>query len=110
MSALARVTLFVAGSMASFCAGFFLLGGPDGAILSRNSLLFGIPTLMLAALLIHASAKPIPVKAYVFAPVLVSIVAWLLAFALSQHAGFYVWLIGVPVSAIAGLAYRVGHA
>ena len=107
MTSLASIALLFAGGIASFYAGFCLLGGPDGAILSRESLSFGVPILLLAALLIHISMMLVPLRAFVFAPALVAVLAWGVALAISQKAGFYTWLAGTPVAIVASLGYWV---
>jgi uncharacterized membrane protein len=100
------VFLAVAG-MASFYAGFCLLGGPDGAILSRDSFLFGVPPLLVAVSLTYASSRLVPAKLYVYAPALAPLAAWLGAIAVSQEAGFYLWVAGIPASFVATLAYWI---
>jgi hypothetical protein len=100
------VFLAVAG-MASFYAGFCLLGGPDGAILSRDSFVFGVPPLLVAVSLTYVSNWLVPAKLYVYAPVLAPLAAWLAAIAVSQKTGFYLWVAGVPASFVATLAYWI---
>jgi len=107
MRALVSIALLVAAAVASAYAGFCLLGGPDGAILSGNSFLFGVPSLLAALLLIHASTRLVPVRPYIYAPALAPILAWLGALAVSQMAGFYLWLIGTPAMSVAALAYWI---
>lgn len=105
MKRLASAALLVIGFFAAFYAGFCLLGGPDGAILTRGSLLFGLPSSVIAILLIRASARLVAAKAYVYAPLVVSLLVWLLAIAIAQMAGFYLWLVGTPVAAALALIY-----
>jgi hypothetical protein len=107
MRLVTSVVFLAAAGMASFYAGFCLLGGPDGAILSRGSFLHGVPPLLVAAILTYASTRLVPAKLYVYAPVLTAIAAWLAAIAAPQDAGFYLWVAGIPASFVATLVYWI---
>ena len=107
MKALRNLALLMLGYIVAFYAGFCLLGGPDGAVLSRDSFLFGVPSLVISALLVFASIKLVPLKGYAFAPLLVVITAWLFSVAGSHKAGFHIWLFGTVVSSIAVVVYWV---
>lgn len=107
MKVVTSVVFITVAGMASFYAGFCLLGGPDGAILSRDSFLFGVPPLLGAVSLTYASNWLVPAKLYVYAPVLATLAAWLAAIAVSQKAGFYLWVAGIPASFVATLAYWI---
>lgn len=107
MTALGSLVLLIAGYLSAFYAGFCLLGGPDGAILSRNSFVFGVPSLVLAGLLVFASSKFVPIKAYAYAPLLIVIIAWLTSLVGFHKLGFYVWLFGTTAASITLLAHRL---
>lgn len=110
MTALLGIVLAAAGFAASFYAGFCLLGGPDGAILSRSSFLFGLPALLLAGLLLYGSTALLPGRGYVYAPLAVPVAAWLAAVLVSQTAGFWLWLAGTPaVVVVSTLAWIVSR-
>ncbi|MES9879635.1 MAG: hypothetical protein ABW185_01995 [Sedimenticola sp.] len=86
-----------------------MLGGPDGAILSKFSIQFGIPVLLLAASLLFWVKKISSSRYYyALAPFVVSIAAWLVALLVSQNTGFYFWLYGVPGSFIAAVILYIG--
>jgi hypothetical protein len=107
MTLLLSIALLIAASVASAFAGFCLLGGPDGAILSRDSFLFGVPSLLVAISLTYVSTRLVPVKPYIYAPALTPVVAWLGALAVSQKTGSYLWLLGTPGIFLAALAYWI---
>jgi len=75
--------------------------------LSRDSFLFGVPSLLVAISLTYVSTRLVPVKPYVYAPALTPAVAWLGALAVSQKTGFYLWLFGTPGIFLAALAYWI---
>jgi hypothetical protein len=93
--------LLIVGYILTFYAGFCLLGGPDGAILSRDSFMFGVPSLVISGLLVFMSDKSDLLRGYVFSPLLVVIIAWLVAVASFQMAGFYILIFGTIASAVA---------
>jgi type IV secretory pathway VirB3-like protein len=99
--------LLVVAWLASAYAGFCLLGGPEGAILSKSSFVFGVPSLLLVILLVYTSMKLVPVKPYFYALAVAPILVWLSAISISQMAGFNVWLYGTPILGIALLAYWI---
>ncbi|MCG8055558.1 MAG: hypothetical protein AB2689_20565 [Candidatus Thiodiazotropha taylori] len=107
MKHIGTITLFIIGAVVSFYGGFVLLGGPDGAILSKSSLKLGIPVILFAALLMYWVKKLSNSKlSYAFAPLVASIIAWLVALVITQNIGFYIWLYGVPASfAVALIMY-----
>lgn len=107
MKILASIALLVAAAVASMFAGFYLLGGPDGAILSRDSFQFGVPSLLLVLSFIYASTRLTPVEPYIYAPAVAPILAWLGAITVSQTVGFYMWLFVTPSVALASLAYWI---
>jgi hypothetical protein len=99
------VALLTASAIASFYAGFCLLGGPDGAILSRSSFAFGIPALLLAVALTYGATRVNAGAPWLYAIPLAPVVAWLAAVVLSQRAGFNLWLFGTPVVFVATVGY-----
>lgn len=107
MFILAGGALLLLAGAANFYAGFCLLGGPDGAILSRDSLLFGLSALLLSIVLIYASSLIAPGTRWVYLPLLAPVLAWLAAIAISQKAGFYLWLAGTPILVFATVAYWI---
>ncbi len=90
--------LFVCGTVLCFWGGFCLLGGPDGAVLSRASFEYGVPVMLVAALLLYLAKALSNAGMYVFVPIAVTVLAWLLAALGMQRIGFYFWLYGVPVA------------
>jgi hypothetical protein len=107
MTTLTSLALLVVSALASFYAGFCLLGGPDGALLSRSSFAFGVPALLVAVALVYASTRVMPCPPYMYAPALVPVFAWLAAVVFSQKVGFQLWLFGTPVIVVATLAFRI---
>jgi hypothetical protein len=93
--------LLIVGYILAFYAGFCLLGGPDGTILSRDSFIFGVPSLVISGLLVFMSDKSDLLGGYVFSPLLAVIIAWLVAVASFQMAGFYILIFGTIASAVA---------
>lgn len=105
MNLLAASLLLIVGALVSFYAGFCLLGGPDGALLSRNSFLFGLPALALAALLSYAAGRFAPAGIFLYAPPLAALLAWGTALIAGPRTGFYVWLAGTPLALLVGIAH-----
>jgi hypothetical protein len=105
MRAFMSFIFVVLGFVATFWGGFCLLGGPDGRILSRDSFVYAGVFLLIAGLLITVSRKFARTRLFVYAPMLVCALAWTAAIAISQHVGFYAWLLGVPGSAVACIVY-----
>jgi hypothetical protein len=100
------ITLLINAYLVNWWGGFCLLGGPDAKFLSAESFQFGGPALILAVLLIFISARLVPTKAYIYAPIIVVIMAWLARF-MPFESAFYAWLFGVPIASVASLAYWV---
>jgi len=107
MMLLRNFFLLMGGHLFAFYAGFCLLGGPDGAVLSRASLLFGVPSLAIAGLLTYACTKFVPLGGYAFVPLFVVIIAWLVSIAGFNRAGFNIWLFGTVASSFAVVVYWV---
>lgn len=107
MLVLAGGALLLLAGAANFYAGFCLLGGPDGAILSRDSLLFGLSALLISVVLTYAGSRFGPETRWVYLPLLAPVVAWLAAIAIAQKTGFYFWLLGTPLLVIATVAYWI---
>ena len=105
MTVLRNFALLMVGYVFAFYAGFCLLGGPDGTVLSRGSFLFGVPSLLISVLLVFACIKLAPLRGYAFAPLLVVIIAWLFSVAEFHKAGFNIWLFGTVASSFAGVVY-----
>lgn len=106
MKILVGFILLILGYMLAFYAGFCLLGGPDGAILSRDSFIFGIPSFAISVLLVFISNKLLFFKRYAFIPHAIIILSWLMV-AVGFRAGFYVWLFGTIISSIAVILYQI---
>lgn len=100
------IALLTIAYITNWWAGFYLLGGPDGKFLSTVSFQYGGPALIFAVLLVFASTKLVLFKIYVYAPLLVTIIAWLFRF-LPFEIAFYIWLFGVPAVSLGCLAYGV---
>ena len=92
------VLLAAAGYFACFYGGFCLLGGPDGAILSRDSFLFSIPSFLISFLLLYAATRFVPATYPVFAPLLLPVLAWLVAISFSHATGVMIMLAGTPIA------------
>lgn len=105
MNLLAAILLLIAGTLASLYAGFCLLGGPDGALLSRNSILFGLPALALAILLSYAASRFAPAGIVLYAPPLAVLLAWSTALIAGPQTGFYIWIVGTPLTLLVGIAH-----
>ena len=105
MTALRNFVLLIVGYLFAFYARFCLVGGPDGAVLSRGSFLFGVPSLVISVLLVFLCNKFVPLRGYAFAPLLVVIIAWLFSVAGFHKAGFNIWLFGTVASCFAGIVY-----
>lgn len=98
MTVILCVLLAAAGYFACFYGGFCLLGGPDGAILSRDSFLFSIPSFLISFLLLYAATRFVPATYPVFAPLLVPLLAWLIAIFFSHGAGAMIMIAGTPIA------------
>jgi hypothetical protein len=107
MLLLAGGALLLLAGAANFYAGFCLLGGPDGAILSRDSLVYGLTALLFSIVLTYAGSRFGPDTRWLYLPLLAPVAAWLAAIAIAQKAGFYLWLAGTPVLVIATIAYWI---
>ncbi|MGD0016573.1 MAG: hypothetical protein ABSC38_03525 [Verrucomicrobiia bacterium] len=105
MRTFASFVLVVFGFFAAFWGGVCLLGGPDAMFLSRDSFIWGGVALLLAGLLITVSRIVVHTGPFLYAPMFVSVVAWTVGITISQHAGAYVCVLGVPSSAVVCIVY-----
>lgn len=105
MTASRNPALLIVGYFLTFYGGFCLLGGPDGAILSRDSFMFGVPSLAISGLLVSVSGKSVPLRGFAFAPFFVVLFGWLVATVGFQMAAFYIWLFGTTASSLAVVMY-----
>jgi glucose dehydrogenase len=105
MRTVASFILLVCGFVAAFWGGFCLLGGPDGRILSGDSFLYAGVFLTVAGLLITTSRKFVPTRIFIYTPMLVCMIAWVAALAVSQNVGFNVWVLGTPISIVVCMIY-----
>ncbi len=95
----------ILGFTATFWGGFCLLGGPDGAILSRDSFMFAGKFLLGGGLFIALARKLARTGVYIYAPMLVTALAWVVAIVSAQPVGCYIWIVGVPTSAFTCMIY-----
>lgn len=103
MKKVLAIFLYLLGCAVNFYSGFCLLGGPDGAILSKGSFAFGLPAVFVSLMLFYSAMKIIKAGVYLFLPILIVISSWFVAIVITQYAGFYTWLYGVPISAAVAL-------
>lgn len=103
--AVASFILLVFGYYVTFWGGFCLLGGPDGRILSWESLVYGGGFLLIAASAIEFGRRLVDARAMVHAPLVVCLVSWVAAITISEPVAFYAFFAGMLASALGCVVY-----
>ena len=107
MQTLGSLILLVIGLFVCMYGAVGLIGGPDGEFLSPLSLAVGFGSLLFSFLLLLASNKLVTVGRYLYMPLAVPILGWLIAVSISFSIGGRITLSGTLIAVVCCLIYWI---
>lgn len=107
MKTLGSLVLLVLGLFVCMYGAVGLVGTADGGFLSPLSLVAGFGSLVLSFLLLLASNKLVRVGRYLYLPLAVPVLGWLIAVTISFSIGGRIALSGTLVAVVCCLIYWI---